>query len=71
MGSHSNQARNLLLPQRIQPQQNRNPRLWQVSRPNQTRNLLPPQRSQVKQNLNLRLPMRSRPARRPVESLLR
>jgi hypothetical protein len=42
MRSHSSQTRTLFLPQRFQPKQNRNQRLWQVSQPNQTYNL--PQR---------------------------
>jgi hypothetical protein len=39
MGSHSNQTRNLLLPPRIQPKQNRNRLLRQVSHRDQTNSL--------------------------------
>jgi hypothetical protein len=41
MRSHSDQSHNLFLPQRSQPKQNRNGRLWLCSHPNRTRNLPP------------------------------
>jgi hypothetical protein len=55
IGSHSNQTRNLLLPQRIQPKQSSNRFLWQVGHPNRTRNLFPQRRTQRNQTRNLPL----------------